>query len=137
MPQEVTRHGDDAYRGEWPPPKKPRARLVGPTLVVPFELEARGGWPAVTGTVRPPTAAEVRAYYHRKDTAPTPDDGTKVMNEFFAGLIKSWDVLDTTGDHTAPIDSSTVARLPVPLWSQLQDVCCGYVADAGRVVLGN
>jgi hypothetical protein len=113
----------------------PKLQLLGPTLVRPFATKPAGGWPAVAGTIRPPAPREVRAYYAKLGAtdAKDADAQTRAQAEFYAGLIKSWDVLGE-GDQPAPVTPEAVGSLPFPVWAQLEDIALGYL---GEQVLGN
>lgn len=114
---------------------KPKLQLLGPTLVRPFATKPIGNWPAIDGTIRPAAPREVRAYYTRLATfdATDAEGQTRYQAEFFAGLIKSWDVVGLD-DQPAPITADTLGSLPFPVWSQLENIALGYL---GEQILGN
>jgi hypothetical protein len=121
---------------ETPARSKPRLRLLNNTVTRPFETAEKGGWPAVSGTVRPPAPREVRAYFDRCAAEKTGEGLARVQAEFYAGLVKSWDVADGE-DADAPavaVTAETVGALPFPVFDQLEGICLGYL---GGDLLGN
>lgn len=118
-------------------PPKPRLQLLNGTLARTFTTDEAHGWPALAGTVRPATPREVREYVAAKrehDLRGPAGAGELVafQSKFFAGLLRTWNVDD--GDAPAPITPESVARLPDPVFVQLENVCLGYAAGD---LLGN
>lgn len=118
-------------------PPKPRIQLLNGTLARTFATKEDGGWPALSGTVRPATPREVREYLatKREHDLKGPGGAAELVAfqaKFFAGLLRTWNVDD--GERPAAITPESVAHLPDPVFVQLENVCLGYAAGD---LLGN
>ncbi len=103
-------------------------RLQNGTLVLPFETEPAGPWPAIAGTYRPATPQEVAEYDGRLVAAASPREKVAVKNAFFATHLVSWNV-ESAGGQAAAITPESVAALPYPVWGQLEKVVLGYAGE--------
>jgi hypothetical protein len=104
-------------------------QLLTPAAARPFATKPAGGWPAVTGTIRPPLPREVRGHYAKLQShGENAEAAVRCQAEFYAGLIKSWDVSGGDG-QPAPVTAEAVGALPFPVWSQLDDLALGYFGE--------
>lgn len=110
-----------------------RAKFVRKTgVVVPFSTKPVGDLPALTGTVRPCSAAERGKFFddefpklkeaHGRDGA---------MARLYARHLVSWDYFDTdTHDQPLTVTPENVASLPPAVFDQLDGIVQG-------IALGN
>ena len=100
-------------------------KLTNSGLVAPFATEPDCGFPAVTGTVRPPTPTEV-ADYRDQCAGLRGAKLARAQAEFFARHVRTWDVEGEDG-APAPVHPGSMLALPFPVFAQLERV----VIEAG------
>lgn len=105
-----------------------RAKFVRTTgVVVPFATKPVGDLPALTGTVRPCSAAERGKFLddeYPQMKAAHGHDGA--LARLYARHIVSWDFFDSAAhDQPLPITPENVASLPPPVFDQIAGIVQG------------
>lgn len=93
---------------------------------LPFEIPARGPWPALKGMYR--LALPERVYEYTLSRKDTPRATMQAIVKLLAppdGHIISWDLCDDRGEVTA-VTADALRKLPHPDLEKLVDYVCGY-----------
>lgn len=108
-------------------PVKPLPFFTGATLVVPFTTRECKPWPTLTGTVRPASPTEARAFYIKLQGVKADDAAgeRKIRSAFYAEHIQTWNAGET-------VTAELVASLCNPLFEQLEDIVLGYTGLLGN-----
>lgn len=104
------------------------------TTVFRFTTTAMNDWPALTGTVRPATAIEVRRHDARlsavRQQAGSPEDvaerSLRTQVKYFLQHLKSWNL-------PLPLNEESLLKLPFGVLNQIDSI----VAGSAGLLLGN
>lgn len=105
-----------------------KAKFVRRTgVVVPFATRPVGDLPALTGTVRPCSAAERGRFFDAEYAKLKAEKGQEAaLATFYARHLVSWDFFDTDlHDQPLPVTPENVASLPSAVFDQLDGVVSG------------